>query len=121
MADGPNSKDQTLKMADQTLKMADGPNSKDGGRSSHTLIRTASHWRMKVRSWGAKFCALTNDIVSYFNATGLFVESETFIIPSHPIYISRIYESNIASRDFDSVSMPTENFRIDDQMSIRRD
>ena len=71
--------------------------------------RTASHWRMKVRSWGAKFCALTNDIVSYFNATGLFVESETFIIPSHPIYISRIYVSNIASRDFDSVSMATEN------------
>src|SRR4029434_676038 len=59
--------------------------------------------------------------VFYFNATGLFVESETFIIPSHPIYISRIYESNIASRDFDSVSMPTENIRIDDQMSIRRD
>src|SRR4029434_9211442 len=57
------------------------------------------HWRMKVRSWGAKFCALTNDIVSYFNATGLFVESETFIIPSHPISISCIYESNIASRD----------------------
>src|SRR4029434_5498475 len=56
-----------------------------------------------------KFCALTNDIVSYFNATGLFVESETFIIPSHPIYISRIYVSNVASRDFDSVSMATEN------------
>src|SRR4029434_1268771 len=88
---------------------------------SYIWARTASHWRMKVRSWGAKFCALTNDIVFYFNATRLFVESETFIIPSHPIYISRIYESNISSRDFDSVSMPTENFRIDDQMSIRRD
>src|SRR4029434_6575524 len=93
--------------------------------SSHTFLK---HLSKDSFSLADESSILTNYIVSYFSATGLFVESETFIIPSHPIYISRIYVSNIASRDFDSVSMTaTENslfvkhLSIDDQMSLRRD
>jgi len=47
-------------------------------RFTVVAARTASHWRMKLESSGA----LANDIVSYFDVIGLFVESETVIVPS---------------------------------------
>jgi len=43
--------------------------------------RTASHWRMKRESSGAEMCALVNDSF-LFHMIGLFVQSETVIIPS---------------------------------------